>query len=47
MGHTRTSELFKSYKNLVKKTAATQYWAIVPQDNPSVIQLPVAKVKAG
>lgn len=33
MGHTRTSELFKSYKNLVKKSAAAEYWSIVPEEN--------------
>ena len=43
MGHSRISELFKSYRNLVKKTAATEYWAIIPESQPNVIQLPVAR----
>jgi len=43
MGHTRTSELFKSYKNLVKKSAAAEYWKIVPQGIPGIIPFTVAK----
>ena len=43
MGHSRTSELFKSYKNLVKRSAATDYWKIAPESQGDVIQLPLAK----
>lgn len=42
MGHTRTSELFKSYRNLVKKSAAADYWATVPEA-ADVIQIPVER----
>jgi integrase len=43
MGHTRTSELFKSYKNLVKKSAAAEYWKIMPEKNHQIIQFPTAR----
>ena len=43
MGHTRTSELFDSYRNLVKKSAAAEYWAIVPEPKGNVIKVPIAK----
>lgn len=45
MGHTRTSELFKSYRNLVKKSAAVEYWSIVPESKPHIIQMPIAKAE--
>lgn len=32
MGHTRVDVLFNHYRNLVKKSAATDYWNIVPDD---------------
>ena len=32
MGHTRASELFDSYKNLVEKSEAVEYWQITPAD---------------
>jgi integrase len=43
MGHSRTSELFKSYKNLVKRSAAVEYWKIAPEALGKVIPLPLAK----
>jgi integrase len=42
MGHTRTSELFKSYKNLVKRTDAESFWSIAPTP-----QKPAKTKKAG
>lgn len=43
MGHSRTDVLFNHYRNLVKKTAAAEYWAIVPHPKGSVVQLPIAR----
>lgn len=43
MGHTRTSELFKSYKNLVKKSAAAEYWKITPEPQADIIPFPVKR----
>jgi integrase len=31
MGHTRVDVLFNHYRNLVKKSAAAEYWEIIPQ----------------
>jgi integrase len=42
MGHTRTSELFKSYKNLVKRTDAESFWSVAPTP-----QKPAKTKKAG
>lgn len=33
MGHTRVDVLFNNYRNLVKKTAAAEYWSIMPETN--------------
>jgi integrase len=41
MGHSRTSELFKSYKNLVKKSAAEEYWKILPEEDQKTTPLPI------
>ena len=43
MGHSRTSELFKSYKNLVKRSAAEEYWKIAPETDSRIIQIPIAR----
>ena len=43
MGHTRTSELFKSYKNLVKKSAAAEYWQLTPETQADIIPFPVKR----
>lgn len=43
MGHTGVDVLFNHYRNLVKKSDAVRYWAIVPDSQPNVVQLPVAR----
>jgi len=43
MGHTRASELFDSYKNLVEKSEAVKYWKITPKVKGKIQRLPVAK----
>lgn len=43
MGHTRTSELFKSYRNLVKRMEAERYWKIVPEPKAKIVKLPIAR----
>ena len=43
MGHTRVDVLFNHYRNLVKKSAAKEYWNIIPENQPDVIPLPVKR----
>lgn len=45
MGHSGVDVLFNHYRNLVKKSAATEYWNIAPEDDAKVVPLPVAKAQ--
>ena len=43
MGHSGVDVLFNHYRNLVKKSAATDYWNIVPEVSASDTASPVTK----
>jgi integrase len=46
MGHSRVDVLFNHYRNLVKKAAVVEYWGIVPESKPDIIQMPIAMSNA-
>ena len=45
MGHSGVDVLFNHYRNLVKKSDATAYWNIAPEDDAKVIPFPTAKAQ--